>query len=191
MWVYRELYAAGVDTRSQAQAILAMEEQAAEYEVIRSADPSMWANRGTPMTNADVYGLEGCGLIKADNNRPNGWARCHNYLNEGVACEYHANMGWDTCPMMHVFGDQCPSFVEWIPALERDKNNPDDADTKGEDHMPDAWRYLCMTAAASGGAVFYENDKGISQEDIRRLHEEENAAYLPASVTVRGPFAYG
>jgi hypothetical protein len=151
----------------------------------------MWANRGTPMTNADVYGLEGCGLLKADNDRPNGWARCHHYLNDGMACEYHAAQGLETCPMMHVFGDQCPSFVEWIPALERDKNNPDDADTKGEDHMPDAWRYLCMTASVASGGVFYENDKGISQEDIRRLHEEENAAYLPASVTVRGPFAYG
>jgi hypothetical protein len=138
--------------------------------------------------------MEGCGIMKADNNRPNGWARCHHFLNEGLVCEYHAadpDYTDETCPMLHVFGDCCPVFVETIPALERDKNNPDDADTKGEDHMPDAWRYMCMIAGMSGGPVLYENEKGISPEDIRRLHEEENAAYLPAQPQAFGRFVVG
>jgi hypothetical protein len=193
MWVYREQYARGVDARSQAMNILEAEEAAGEYEVIRVADPSMWGNRGTPMSIADVYGLEGCGIMQADNNRPNGWARCHHFLNDGPACEYHTEMGWEECPMMHVFGDECPSFVETVPELPRHPLNPDDAETKNvEDHIPDAWRYLCMTAGTSGGPVIYDNDaREATSADVRQLHEEEGAAYMPESARQIGPFVVG
>lgn len=186
-WVYRELYAIGVPAKEQAMQILEAEEAANETEVIRAADPSMWGDRGTPMTIADIYGYNGCGIMKANNNRPSGWARCHHFLNEGPACEYHSSLDppWETCPMVHVFGDECPNFVETIPELPRDPNNPDDAATKNvPDHIPDAWRYLCMTAGTAGGPVIYENQTNASSDDIRQLHEEESAAYLPAQASL-------
>ena len=74
MYVYRELYAVGVPAKEQALQILEAEEAAGEYEVIRTADPSMWGDRGTPMTIADIYGYNGCGIMQANNNRPSGWA---------------------------------------------------------------------------------------------------------------------
>lgn len=203
MWIYRELYATEVPAKEQAMMILESEEAAQEFEVIRSADPSMWGDRGTPMTIADIYGYNGCGIMKANNNRPSGWARCHHFLNEGPPCEYHIEKGlaleaegkpniWTTCPMLHVFGDECPNFVETVPELPRDKNNPDDAETKNvPDHIPDAWRYLCMTAGTAGGPVVYENESSASPEAIYQLHEEERAAYLPAPTLYGGKFASG
>jgi phage terminase large subunit len=205
MWIYRELYAIGVDAKSQAMQILEAEEGAEEGDdVIRSADPSMWGDRGTPMSIADIYGYNGCGIMQANNNRPSGWARCHHFLSEAPACEYHEELGrkeeaegkpntWETCPLLHVFGDECPNFVETIPELPRKASDPDDAETKNvPDHMPDAWRYMCMTAGTAGGPVIYENESSASPEDIRQLHEEETAAYLPAqSPLYGGRFAGG
>ena len=94
--------------------------------------------------------------------------------------------------MLHVFGDECPNFVETIPELPRNANNPDDAETKNvADHIPDAWRYMCMTAGTAGGPIIYENTTSATQEGIRQLHEEENAAYLPSEPLVGGRFVHG
>lgn len=192
MYIYRELYATGVPAQQQAEQILEAEEAALETEVIRAADPSMWGDRGTLMTIADIYGYNGCGIMKANNNRLSGWARCHHFLNEAPACEYHAERGWESCPLLHVFGDECPNFVETIPELPRDKNNPDDAETKNvPDHIADAWRYMCMTAGTAGGPVMYDNENGASAEDMRHLQEEALLAYSPQPVSTDDRFVMG
>lgn len=198
-WIYREIYAMGVPAKEQAMLILETEAAADETEVIRTADPSMWGNNGTPMSISDIYGFNGCGIMQADNKRLQGWARCHHFLSEGPACIYHEALGqqqeaegkpntWLTCPMVHVFGDECPNFVETIPELPRDKNNPDDAETKNvPDHIADAWRYMCMTTGTAGGPVIYDNTSAASPEGIRALQEEEeNSAYLPARQSLHG-----
>jgi hypothetical protein len=139
LWVYREICASFVDARDQARLILEAEEKSGDRNVVRVADPSMWGNRGTPLTIADIYGMEGCGIAQADNDRLNGWARVHHYLNNGPPCEYHRELGWEACPLMHIFDGNCPQFVEDMPALPRSQTRPDDAETRNvADHLPDA-----------------------------------------------------
>lgn len=159
VWVYRELYASGVQSNVQGKILLEAEQAGGDDEVIRVGDPSMWGQRGTPLTVADEYGIVGCGISPSNNDRINGWARVHSFLNEGPACEYHASKGWKTCPMVHVFGDSCPSFIEYIPSLPRSKTKPDDAETTNvEDHMPDAFRYLCMAVGTYARPIIYDDD---------------------------------
>lgn len=188
LWVYREEYASFVDTADQAKIIVEAEVHANEEFVIRVADPSMWGNRGTEMSIAATYALNGCGIEQAQNDRLTGWARVHDYLNEGPPCEYHRELGrkledegkdnvWVTCPNLHVFGDECPNFVDTIPALPRSETNPDDAVTKlVADHIPDALRYLCMSVGTNARPVFYDDQPTPSQKDNRELQEAENAA---------------
>jgi hypothetical protein len=159
IWVYREICITGVNADDQAKMILETEISHGERDVIRVADPSMWGSRGTPMSIADIYGIEGCGIMKADNDRINGWSRVHQYLNDGPACEIHRTMGWKTCPMLHVFEDKCAQFVEQIPALPRSAAKPDDSETRNvQDHIADALRYVCMYAGNYARPIIYESE---------------------------------
>ena len=159
MWAYRELYSPGLLAEQQASYILEAERAAGETTVVRVADPSMWAHHGgTPLSIADQYGQAGCGIYEADNDRPSGWALCHKYLADGPACFIHAAQGKKICPMFHVFEDTCPMFVETVPVLTRSKIKPEDADTDAEDHIADAWRYVCMAVGTYATPIFYDDD---------------------------------
>ena len=185
MWGYREYCLTDVQAPQQAQLIVAAEKAAGENSVVHVADPSMWGQRGTPYSIADIYGLEGVGLLKANNDRVVGWSLCHQRLNEGPICEYHAHkkeLGlWygDTCPMFHVFESACPKFIETIPALPRDDIRPDDAKTRNvEDHMPDAWRYVNMYAGNFASPIFYSDyAPPTAQEMFERMNDQPTADY--------------
>ena len=45
--------------------------------------------------------------------------------------------------MMYVFSN-CEGFIRTMPSLIFSKNNPEDLDTEGEDHIADEVRYMCM-----------------------------------------------
>ncbi len=185
-WLYREIYATNVLSTDQGKYILEAERAAGETSVVRVGDPAMWGNRGTPLTIADDYGLAGCGIYPADNDRINGWSLCHRYLAEGPACEYHKAKGLKTCPMVHVFRDSCPMFIRTIPILTRDPLKPEDAATKNvEDHIADAWRYLCMQVGTYARPVFYDDipytpSKAPEQEEGQPVARPLQSAQLYA-----------
>src|SRR5690606_26453338 len=76
-----------------------------------------------------------------------------------------------TQPMIYFFST-CKDSIRTIPALQHDKNKPEDLDTSAEDHAADEVRYACMSrpwiAPAKGTAqrrdgwddAFDEPDKG-------------------------------
>jgi hypothetical protein len=65
-------------------------------------------------------------------------------------------MGWETCPLAHVFTN-CADLIRTLPALPyRETGNVEDANTAGEDHLPDAFRYLLMELGGGQGAAFSE-----------------------------------
>lgn len=51
-------------------------------------------------------------------------------------------------PGLFVVKDHCPNFCRTIPVLQRDKRNPDDVATDGEDHVFDACRYALRYSPA-------------------------------------------
>jgi len=158
IWVYRELYATHVGETDQAQRILAAEADD-EWVVARYADDAMWATRGDAKPIADVYAETGVHLTpagKGPGSRINGWQRVHTYLAEAPACPHHRAQGWDTCPKLHVFAT-AENLIRTLPALPHaTTGNPEDADTKAEDHAPDSLRYLLMNLG--GGAHFFIDD---------------------------------
>jgi hypothetical protein len=144
VWIYRELYATQVGEQAQAQRILAAE-SAGEHVAARYGDDAMWATRGDAKPVATVYAENGVPLTPAGKGgRVPGWQRVHSYLAEAPACAHHRAAGWDTCPLLHVF-TTCTELVRTLPALPHaTSGDPEDADTKAEDHAPDSLRYLLI-----------------------------------------------
>ena len=46
---------------------------------------------------------------------------------------------------MIYFTANCRDSIRTLPALQHDRNKPEDVDTESEDHAPDEIRYACMS----------------------------------------------
>lgn len=143
VWVYRELYASGVIETVQATMI--REAEANDPPVRGVADPAMWAKTGSAPSPAMAYKDAGVNMEKATNDRVPGWQRLHSFLSRrGPACAHHRALGLEECPLLHVF-DTCSNLIRTLPGLVHDTRHVEDVDTDGEDHAPDALRYILMS----------------------------------------------
>jgi hypothetical protein len=90
----------------------------------------------------------GWAMIKAENDRKNGWSRLRDFL--AWAEDDQGRMVRE--PMWQIFegpgapkGLGCPNLIRTLPALVHDQHDPEDVDSDSEDHAPDAGRYGLMT----------------------------------------------
>jgi phage terminase large subunit len=98
------------------------------------ADPAMWGKEGqTGEDYAETFARFGVPITKADNSRELGWGRLRHWF----------RMAPDGDPWL-VIDPDCVTTIRTIPGLVRDKHNPDDVDTSGEDHPADTLRYGVM-----------------------------------------------
>lgn len=104
-------------------------------------DPSAFSNSSGP-SHGERMAVEGVRFRKADNNRIGGWDMVRDRLC-GVDGDIDVNGGVGT-PMWYVF-DVCVHIIRTLPAMQHDLNDPEDCDTDGEDHAPDALRYGFMS----------------------------------------------
>lgn len=104
-------------------------------------DPAAFASDGGPSIAERIYDGSGrrCSFRRADNSRVGklgamgGWDQVRQRL-----------VGEDDKPMLYIF-NTCPHIIRTLPSLQHDINRPEDVDTDGEDHAPDALRYGCMS----------------------------------------------
>lgn len=102
------------------------------YTVIDSA---AFSKIGMPESIAEVYIRNGVtGLIPASKERIPGWDFVHQYLR------------WtnDLPPKLRYFST-CTNAIRTFPTLIHDEHNPEDLDTRGEDHAQDEVRYVLQT----------------------------------------------
>ena len=136
--VYRELYVSKVLATDLADMVLDLEvdDGNIKYGVL---DSSLWHKRGdTGPSLAEQMIMKGCRWRPADRSkgsRVSGKNELHRRLQVD---EY-------TGEARLVFFDTCVNTISQIPAIPLDKNNPEDVDTKAEDHLYDALRYGIMT----------------------------------------------
>ena len=176
-WFYREIYQAGVGEADQAKRILAAEAED-EHVAVRYADDAMFATRGDAKPISDIYAEHGCHLTPAGKGaRVPGWQRVRTFLADGPACPHHRALGWDMCPMAHMFST-LENFYRTLSDLPHaTKGDPEDADSDGEDHLPDCARYFLINL---GG--------GPSWPDVPPPEESPFAAL--EKLESRGPFAW-
>lgn len=137
LWVYKELYVAGLNVDQIATEINRMSAgETYEYSV---ADPAIFANIGFVdkyggQTIGETFARNGIMFIPASNRRVDGWNLMHQYLS------------WtETSPPKLLYFKTCFDSIRTIPALVHDENRPEDLDTKGEDHAADPDRYMLMS----------------------------------------------
>ena len=160
LYVYRELYQAGLDDRAQARAVrdntLAGERIAATF-----ADPSMWTKKtfeNKVYSTADEYAAERVYLTKADNDRMTGKRKIDTLL---------SNLP-DGKPWLMVFST-CANLIRTLPALPYAKvGNPEDVDSDAEDHAYDGLRY-CLTQISTKPQVALAVQQQLAGDPIARL----------------------
>ncbi|RIJ76601.1 hypothetical protein D1871_11040 [Nakamurella silvestris] len=148
--IHRELYRTDLTPRQQAELIRDSEAEGERLPPGRSIpialDPACWARAANNMTKPldkdapppgsiawyyrEVFGSQ---VKKARNDRLAGWS----------LVDEHLRVRADGLPRLLVM-DSCPNLIRTLPSLPRAKTNPEDVDTKAEDHIPDALRYLLM-----------------------------------------------
>ena len=93
----------------------------------------------------------------------------------------------DTCPRFHILEGTCPNLVRTLPALPYDPVRVEDVDTKADDHVADAARYLMHSLSAGAGPVLYGEwaDDGRG----RRLTVEEMGGPTPLPMVAGSRYA--
>ena len=136
--MYRELYVSKVLAADLADMVLELEEDDGNirYGVL---DSSCWHRRGdTGPSLAEQMISRGCRWRPSDRSAGSRVAGKN---------ELHRRLKVDdeTFEPEIVFFSSCRNTIAQLPILPLDKKNPEDIDTKAEDHLYDALRYGIMT----------------------------------------------
>jgi hypothetical protein len=140
--IYRELYVSKVIAIDLAKMINQIE---AKDGIIRYGvlDSSCWAKRGDNGPSiAEQMILEGCRWRPADRSAGSRVAG-KQQLHRRLQTDPFTNM-----PKM-VITSNCINVIAQLPVIPLDKRNPEDIDTKSEDHLYDAIRYGIMSRPRS------------------------------------------
>ena len=102
------------------------------------ADTAMWNKDDDAQSKAEMWEKAGFKMIQANKDRINGLSIFHQRLQ---------SEGENNKPMLQVF-DHCVDFIRTIPVLTPDPSNPEDVNSKLEDHIYDEARYAMMSEFA-------------------------------------------
>jgi hypothetical protein len=133
-------------------------------------DPAAWSQNGGPsiaerMARATDYKVF---FRRGDNKRIPGWDLVRERL-KGMKGEGPKG---GSAPMIY-FTTDCPHIIRTLPALTHDDVKMEDVDTTGEDHGPDAIRYLCMSRPWVNVPEQDKNEKpqGVILDELWQDHE--------------------
>lgn len=136
------------------------------HRITGIADPAIWdASSGESI--ADVMERHHVYFDKADHARISGKMQVHNRLAfdaEGKA-------------MLYVF-KTCIQFIRTMPALVYDQTNVEDVDTKGEDHIYDETRYVCMEHQIRAREHHKPTPRGYDPLEEDKKNGNQYALYL-------------
>lgn len=128
---YAERYERQLTARQQAIEIRKVDGGRVNASV---GDPAMFSQTGIGPSVAAQYSQAGVWMGKASNSRVAGWANVREYLKDMD----------DGRPGLLVFRS-CTETIRSLPDLVHDRNQPEDVDTDGDDHLADALRYALAT----------------------------------------------
>lgn len=156
-YVYRELYQSGVIISDAARMIKDMTHEEIESTI---APPDLWNRRqDTGKSAADIFGEQGVYLIKANNDRVQGWYDLHEWLK--VVDDEQGK----PAARLRIFGN-CVNLIRTLPLLQYDQRNPNDVAKEPHEltHAPDAIRYFVASrpieaAQPIGPKATWEDDQ--------------------------------
>ena len=156
-----------------AQEILRLEALDGETVRVRIADPSIF-NTTPNYRRRECFGetigedMSGQGLffLKADNDRINGKQQVHRRLS--LVETINTDTGeMEEHPQFYAFNNQT-HFWRTMMEIQENPSNPEDVDTKQEDHIYDELRYMCMARPVKPQKV-EKLPSGTFQAERRKL----------------------
>ena len=119
------------------------------------ADPAIWdSSRGESIAEtAERYGIY---FTPGDHERIPGWMQVH----------YRLQFDKNGYARMYIF-DSCKAFIRTMPLMMFSETNPEDLDTKLEDHCPDEVRYMCMSRPIS--PIIREKEEPIISDPLNQF----------------------
>jgi len=170
IWVYREFCRSGLIVSRAAEEILART-PAGEKIQCTIAPPDLWSTqKDTGRTMAELFTQNGVPLVKASNQRVQGWMAMKEFLKvdgEGV-------------PGL-VVSEECRMLIRDISAVQHDEKNPSDVAKEPHEytHTTDAIRYLCAFRALGAREGRGEDEEeGSLAYDRFMTGQEAGADYL-------------
>ena len=173
-WVYRELYRKNQVVSDAAQLIL--ENTGVNEKIdITFAPPDLWSRqKDTGKSMAELFMQCGLPLVKADNNRVQGWLQVKEFLKDQP----------DGKPGM-IFFNNCKRITEELSEIQADENNPNDVAKEPHDisHGPDGIRYWAISRSLPGEPekepeIVDEYDAPENDYDTTMTGGEANAGYI-------------
>ncbi len=133
LWIYRELYGKGFTGEQLAERILELEH---DDPTIQTAvlDESCFSRTGHGLSIAESMNRLNLRFMASNRDRLAGKIEMHKRLGDNDMEE----------PRLRIFNN-CKHLIRTLPTLPLSKTNPEDVDTKADDHAYDALRYMCMT----------------------------------------------
>jgi PBSX family phage terminase large subunit len=168
IYIYRELYTTERTYQELCKDIVSMtnDDEVISYWVF---DPAIWARDGKSiagLSGADIIEQEfkrltgkTLRLIRGDNDRIDGWNALRQRLKPRVSADGGVTAGI-------VFFSTCHNFIRTLPNLIHDEHRPEDLDTTGEDHGPDAVRY----------GVKSNPTRSKTAEEVKEMHFRKQMA---------------
>ncbi len=135
-YVYKELYKSNFIISDAAKEIKRINGDEKIYQ--KFAPPDLWNRRQeTGKSAVDIFRENGENLIKANNDRVQGWYNLKEWLKP-----YQDEQGITTANL--VFFKNCVNLIRTLPQLQHDEVDPNDVATEPHEltHGPDAIRYF-------------------------------------------------
>jgi hypothetical protein len=128
-------YNKGIRMPSDKAAALTHKDAIVEGVTTIVCDPAIWNKDDNYPSAGENLEAVGFNAIRANNARLPGWDRLHELLQ---AEDEHSR------PMLQIF-ETCLHTIRTLPSLTPSDTNPEDVNSKLEDHLADALRYGCMS----------------------------------------------
>ncbi len=156
-YMYRELKMPNLNVAEAAKQIINCT-LPSERISITFAPPDMWSRqKDTGKTMAELFFLNGVPILRADNNRVQGWLQVRDAL-----------MLRDDGKPNLMFFNNCTETVEDLKAIQTDDKNPNDCAKEPHEvtHAPDMVRYYCVSRTLQTESIeTYEAAQAIEPDD--------------------------
>lgn len=162
-YVYREVQQSGLIVSEAAKLANALTppEEHIEFTI---APPDMWnRQKDSGRSMAEIFAQYGLGLLKASNNRVQGWMAVKELLKP---------MKSDTDRPGLLVTENCVGLIRNLPSIQHDEKNPSDCATEPHEitHICDAARYFCVTrvlgAQKTAEKIVDDFDEGEDYDDV-------------------------
>lgn len=156
-YVYREVQQPGLIVSAAAKLMLDLTPPTEHIE-FTIAPPDMWnRQKDSGKSMAELYAENGVGLLRASNNRIQGWMAVKEQLKPMKSERDKPGL---------LVTEDCVGLIRNLPAIQHDEKNPSDCATEPHEitHIVDALRYFCVTRTL--GAEMAEPEEDEDDTDI-------------------------